>query len=59
MVAPDRDRDYWATNDLKMTALTRIRFTGYAWSIETDHRGIKQYCGIERVQSDPRRPCAT
>lgn len=50
IVAPDGDREYWATNDLKMTALTRVRFAGYAWTIETYHRGIKQYCGVERAQ---------
>lgn len=33
-----------------MTALTRIRFAGYARTIEHDHRGIKQYCGVERAQ---------
>ena len=50
IVTPDGDREYWATNDLKMTALTRIRFADYAWAIETYHRGIKQYCGVERAQ---------
>ncbi|MER2526872.1 MAG: hypothetical protein ABTR07_02975 [Candidatus Competibacter denitrificans] len=33
-----------------MTALTRVRFASYAWTIETYHRGIKQSCGIERAQ---------
>lgn len=23
---------------------------GYAWTIEHYHRGIKQYCGVERAQ---------
>lgn len=50
IVAPDSDREYWATNDLKMTSLTRIRFAGYAGTIETDHRGIKPYGGVERAQ---------
>ena len=50
IVAPDGDREYWATNDLNMKALTRVRFAGYAWTIETYHRGIKQYCSIERAQ---------
>ena len=50
IVAPDGDREYWATNDLNMKALTRVRFAGYAWTIETYHRGIKQYCGVERAQ---------
>ncbi len=50
IVAPDGDKAYWATNDLNMTALTRIRFAGYAWSIEHDHPGTKQDCGVERAQ---------
>ena len=50
IVAPDGDQEYWATNDLNMTALTRVRFAGYAWTIENDHRGIKQNCGVERAQ---------
>jgi len=50
IVAPDGDKAYWATNDLNMTALTRVRFAGYAWTIEHYHRGIKQYCGVERAQ---------
>ncbi|HRF45071.1 MAG TPA: transposase, partial [Candidatus Competibacteraceae bacterium] len=50
IVAPDGDKAYWATNDLNMMALTRVRFAGYAWTIEHYHRGIKQYCGVERAQ---------
>ena len=50
IVAPDGDKEWWATNDLRMTALTRVRFAGYAGTIAHYHRGIKQYCGIERVQ---------
>lgn len=50
IVAPDGDREYGATNDLKMTALVRVRFADYAWTIEHYHRGIKQYCGVERAQ---------
>ena len=40
IVTPDGDKDYWATNDLNMKALTRVRFASYAWTIETYHRGI-------------------
>ena len=50
IVAPDGDREYWATSDLKMTSLTRVRVAGYAWTIENYHRGIKQHCGVERAQ---------
>jgi hypothetical protein len=50
IVAPDGDIEWWATNDLKMTTLSRVRWAGYAWTIEHYHRGIKQYCGAERAQ---------
>lgn len=49
IVAPDGDIEWWASNDLQMTCLTRVRFAGYAWTIEHYHRGIKQYCGVERA----------
>lgn len=51
IVATDGDIDYWATNDLTMRELTRLRFAEYAWHIETYHRGIKQFCGIECSQA--------
>ena len=50
IVAPDGDIAWWASNDLHMPSLTRVRFAGYAWTIEHYHRGIKQFCGIERAQ---------
>lgn len=50
IVTPDGDREWWATNDGMMTSLLRVRFADYAWTIETYHRGIKQYCGVERAQ---------
>ena len=43
--------EYWATNDLEMTELTRLKFAQLSWMIETYHRGIKQFCGIERCQA--------
>jgi hypothetical protein len=49
-VAPDGDIEYWATNDLQMGELARLRYAENAWAIETYHRGIKQFCGIERAQ---------
>ncbi|HPE73925.1 MAG TPA: transposase [Candidatus Competibacter sp.] len=50
IVAPDGDKEYWATNDVNMMTLTRVRFAGHAWTIEQCHRGIKPYCGVERAQ---------
>lgn len=50
IVASNGNREYWATNDLRMTSLTRVRFADFSWTIENYHRGIKQYCGVERAQ---------
>ena len=55
IVATDGDIEYWATNDLQMHELTRLRFAEYAWHIETYHRGIKQFCGLEKSQARLRR----
>jgi len=51
IVATDGNIEYWATNDLAMSDLTRLRFAENAWHIETYHRGIKQFCGIEKSQA--------
>ena len=50
-VRTDDDFEYWATNDLKMTELLRLKYAEISWMIETYHRGIKQFCGIERCQA--------
>lgn len=50
IVTPHGDIEYWATNDLQMTDLERLKFAELAWTIETYHRGIKQFCGIEQAQ---------
>jgi hypothetical protein len=55
MVATDGDIEYWATNDLEMSELTRVKYAGEAWTIEQFHRGIKQFSGIERCQARSRR----
>lgn len=51
---PDGDTEYWATNDLLMTMDRRKETARRIWTIETYHRDIKQFCGIERcmVQSE-------
>jgi len=48
IVITEDDIEYWATNDLQMSALTRVKWAGFAWTIENYHRGIKQFCGVER-----------
>jgi putative transposase len=50
IVAPDGDIEWWASNDLTMKPMTRVRFAGYAWTIEHYHRGIKPFCDVERAQ---------
>lgn len=50
IVAPDGDIEYWATNDLEMDELTRLKFAEQVSIIENYHRGIKQFCGIDQAQ---------
>jgi hypothetical protein len=50
IVITEDDIEYWATNDLEMDELTRIKYANYAWTIENYHRGIKQFCNVERAQ---------
>jgi hypothetical protein len=49
LVATNSDIEYWATSDLEMTDLQRLRFAELGWMIETYHRGIKQFCDVERA----------
>lgn len=41
---------YWATSDLTMNDLTRLRLSENAFTIEHYHRGLKQFCGVEKGQ---------
>jgi putative transposase len=50
IVTPDGDIEYWATNDLDMDDLTRLKYAEQVWTIETYHRGLKQFCGVDRAQ---------
>ncbi len=50
IVAPDGDIEWWATGDLQMSEMGRVKFAGFAWTIENYHRGLKQFCGVERAQ---------
>jgi hypothetical protein len=42
--------EYWITNDLEMDEMTRQKYAEMAWGIEEYHRGLKQFCGVERCQ---------
>jgi len=48
IVAPDGDREYWATSDAGMGELSRRKYA--EWGIAVYHRGLKQHCGVERAQ---------
>jgi len=48
--APHGGVEYWATSDLDMTIEDCAEHALAAWRIEDFHRGLKQFCGIERAQ---------
>ena len=50
IVATDGDTEYWATDAVTMDEATREVVAGQVWTIETYHRGLKQFCGVERAQ---------
>lgn len=50
IVTPDGDTEHWATSDIDMQAEEREHWTGSVWTIETYHRGLKQFCGAEGSQ---------
>ena len=50
IVARNGDSEYWATNHTGMLPLDRLKYAERAWTIEEYHRGIKQFCGIEKAQ---------
>lgn len=45
---PDGDTEYWATSDDLMTMGARTTTARQIWTIETYHRDLKQFCGVER-----------
>jgi putative transposase len=51
IVAPDGDIAYWATNDLSMDELARLKNADLSWAIENYHRGLKQCCGVDQAQA--------
>lgn len=44
------DVEYYATDDLAMKEKECEDLSDQGWGIEVYHRGIKQYCGVERSQ---------
>jgi putative transposase len=50
VVSRDGDTEYWATSELAMGELTRLKYAEWAWGIALYHRALKQHCGVERAQ---------
>ena len=50
IVASNGHTEHWITNDLQMDEVTRLVGAEQAWGIEEYHRGLKQYCGVERCR---------
>ena len=48
--AKNGDIEHWATDDLDMDELRRLKLADFSWTIEEYHRGLKQFCGAERSQ---------
>ncbi len=44
------DTQYWASSDLDMQPLMRVKFAELSWNIEEYHRGLKQHCLVEKAQ---------
>jgi len=50
IVAKNGDIEYWATNNHEIDELKRLQLADFSWTIEEYHRGLKQFCGVERCQ---------
>ncbi len=48
IVSKNGNVEYWATSDLSMNELFRLKYAELSWAIEEYHRGIKQFVGVER-----------
>ncbi len=49
IVTPDGETEHWATNDVEMEELERLKYAEFSWGIEVYHRALKQECGVERA----------
>jgi hypothetical protein len=48
--AKDGTADHWATSNLRMDELGRLRLAEASWRIEEYHRGLKQVTNVDRCQ---------
>lgn len=55
LIDTNGNAQHWATNKIEMSDFERVKYAGYSWQIEQFHRGIKQFCLIERAQCRRRR----
>jgi len=46
-----KEPEFWATDVLSMNLEQRAELKKISWKIEEFHRGVKQFCGIERCQA--------
>jgi putative transposase len=51
IVSKDGDEEHWATDLTDMEEPDRKELAKRSWKIEEYHRGIKQFCGVERCQA--------
>ena len=51
IVKSDTHIEYWATSRLEMNVFQRLSWSENVYKIENYHRGIKQFCGVERCQA--------
>jgi hypothetical protein len=48
IVAPDGDTEHGASGDQELSEWDRLCYAEQSWAIETYHRGLKPYGGVER-----------
>ena len=51
IIPPDDEKEFWATDVLDLEEKIRSELARKSSKIEQYHRGIKQFCGIERCQA--------
>ena len=47
----EKEPEFWATDLLTMNSERQEELKKISWKIEEFHRGVKQFCGIERCQA--------
>lgn len=56
IAATDGTTEHWAASRIEMSDLERVKYASFSWQIEQYHRGLKQFCLIERGQMRRRQP---